>query len=144
MYTLDSQTNRENREVERYAVSANALIDAKRKRGTNQECASFIRKRVNFLSDHETIYGYWEPDAHDLMRFSVYSYGGHFPLGVWDDAGQRWWVHGEKYSRTTSQHMNIFRRAIAGQPQVDTDFHTLLRIASDGVAGHITRRLIAA
>lgn len=162
MYTFDSQTNRENRsyadavielpadfdaqcaEKARKLERAEALVNAKQKRGTNQECATFIRQRVNFLSDHETIFGNWTTDRHNHLRFRVYSYGGHFPMGVWDDEARCWYLHDDCYSRATSQHQNIFRRAIVGQPQTLTDFDTLNLIAWDGVVEHVTQRLIAA
>jgi hypothetical protein len=121
-----------------------ALTHAKQKRGSNGACATFIRKRVNFMSDHETIFGNWTTDQHGHLRFRVYSYGGHFPMGVWDDESQMWWVHDDRYSRTTSQHQSIFRGAIAGDPQTLTDFDTLKLIAWNGVVEHVTQRLIAA
>lgn len=162
MYTLDSQTNRENRsyadavielpadfdaqcaEKARKLERAEALVDAKQKRGTNQECREFIRQRVSFLSDHETIFGNWTTDMHGLLRFRVYSYGGHFPMGVWDDEARCWYVHDDKYSRTTSQHQSIFRSAIAGAPVIEVDFATLKQIAWNGVVQHVTQRLVAA
>jgi len=39
--------------------------------------------------------------------YVVYSYGGHFPMYVYDEQVQKWFGHTKKYSKTTSRHQAI-------------------------------------
>lgn len=44
--------------------------------------------------------------------YVVYSYGPHFPIAA--VSGDEWLVNEDKYSRSTSKHQTIVRRAIDG------------------------------
>jgi hypothetical protein len=37
--------------------------------------------------------------------YTVYSYGTHYPMYVYDKTVDRWYGNSDKYSRTTSKHM---------------------------------------
>jgi hypothetical protein len=52
---------------------------------------------------------YWYEGNETHCTYTVYSYGRHFPMFVWDSKVQKWYGNKDKSSRTTSKHMNKLR-----------------------------------
>lgn len=113
---------------------------------TNHECVAYAARRENFSNKGGSIYGkdvsWWDhaTNSHQLVTFTVYSYGTHFPMYVYDYATQRWYGNSSKYSRTTSKHQSIMRPPIVEEWYETKDLQT---ISNRGIVGAIERRLAA-
>lgn len=111
---------------------------------TNHQCIPYAAKQQEFSNKSGSIFGrdnIWydagNPDG-QKVTFTVYSYGSHFPMYVYDYETCRWYGNSSKYSRTTSKHQTLMRPAI-----VEQWFNTgeLLHISQRGIAKTIERRL---
>ncbi len=72
--------------------------------------------------------------------YTVYSYGNHYPMYVWDDLAQQWYGNRDKFSRTTTKHMGIMCPCPRSQiVYFGTD--TLKDIARRGVAGWVKDKM---
>lgn len=77
---------------------------------TNVQAAAFIARRAAFRTGNETLYGNTHGDW-----YVVYSYGPHWPLAAFHAPTGTWFVNEDKYSRTTSRHLSVVRRALHGE-----------------------------
>lgn len=112
---------------------------------TNHECVAYAARREDFSNKGGSIYGKdisrWDADiGPQVVTFTVYSYGTHFPMYVYDYATQRWYGNSSKYSRTTSKHQSIMRPPIVEEWYETKD---LQNISNRGIVGAIERRLAA-
>ena len=53
--------------------------------------------------------------------YTVYSYGFHFPMYVYDDTTQEWYANSDKYSLTTSTHQSQCRPSDEIAREFDTE-----------------------
>ena len=79
------------------------------KRVANWSAREFVKSRKEF-KDNNT-WGTWN---FNNTRFTVYSYGNHHPLFIYDTATDAWFENGTRVSRTTSKHRSQLH------PQCDT------------------------
>ena len=104
---------------------------------TNQDAREYVLKKEEFSTSHGTING-----THNLAAntYTVYSYGAHFPMYVYDYTTEQWYGNSDKYSRTTSKHQSTCR-----PPNVAEWYptHTMVEIANHGIAGAVEHRLAA-
>lgn len=56
----------------------------------------------------------------DPNNFVIYSYGSHFPIALFDKAANRWTLHRQKYSITTTRHQSLVSSAIGVYNEVAT------------------------
>lgn len=113
---------------------------------TNHECVAYAARRENFSNKGGSIFGrvnkwYGDPYKDGIaVTFTVYSYGSHFPMYVYDYDTERWYGNSSKYSLTTSKHQTIMRPPIVEQwfPT-----HELTQIATRGLLRTMERRLAA-
>jgi hypothetical protein len=70
--------------------------------------------------------------------YTVYSYGEHFPLYVFDSRVECWYANADKYSRTTSRHQSQ-----AHPPHVSYYVPTELMeaMARRGAVGAVSQRI---
>jgi hypothetical protein len=71
--------------------------------------------------------------------YTVYSYGNHYPMYVYDKTVDRWYGNSDKYSRTTSRHMTKLCPDDGVHQYVDT--YRLKAIAYHGIANTIANRM---
>jgi hypothetical protein len=71
--------------------------------------------------------------------YTVYSYGEHYPMYVYDRTVDRWYGNADKYSRTTSKHMNKLRPECGVYQYVNTA--RLKVIAYNGILQTVTNRM---
>jgi maltose-binding protein MalE len=104
---------------------------------TNQDARTLTRNRQEFKTSNGTIYG-----THNLLAdtYTVYSYGPHFPMYVYDYRMNEWYGNSDKYSRTTTRHQSVTR-----PPNVShwVDTETLKSLAEVGVVNYLTHKLAA-
>ena len=63
----------------------------------NAKCRDLVSRRLPFKGSN--LWGEWENDL-----YTVYSYGIHFPLWVYDPLVDQWFGNADNYSITTSKH----------------------------------------
>lgn len=107
---------------------------------TNRVANNNARRYVQALEEFSgsNTAGEWAHNG-EIMWYSVYSYGYHWPLFVYEDG--RWYENADKYSRTTSKHHGQLH------PLCDTEKHSsddMVDIARLGVAGWMGKKLRAA
>lgn len=77
----------------------------------------------------------WNPD---VDTYTVYSYGKHFPMYVYDFRAEQWYGNNDKYSVTTSKHQSKCR-----PPNVAEWYptETMKLIARGGIKLAVSERL---
>lgn len=104
---------------------------------TNKQARELVLDKQEFKTSNGTIYG-----THNLLAdtYTVYSYGPHFPMYVYDYTTNQWYGNSDRYSRTTSKHQSRCR-----PPSVAEWYptHTMQQIAAHGIAGSVYHRLAA-
>lgn len=111
---------------------------------TNHECPAYAGRQEEFSNKGNSIFGrdnhHWSKEHPEGIKttFTVYSYGTHFPMYVYDYKTQRWYGNSSKFSRTTSKHQTIMRPPIV-EGWYDTK--ELQTISSLGIVGLVERRL---
>lgn len=106
-------------------------------RVSNRQARSYVENKQEFVTHNTTMFA-----EHDLAAntYTVYSYGRHFPMYVYDYDTAEWWGNGDKYSPTTSRHQSAARPHDVAHW---TDTHTLQNIAAHGVLQTVKYRLAA-
>jgi len=113
---------------------------------TNHECVIYAARLQEFSNKGGSIFGRnnkWYDESNPdgvSVSFTVYSYGTHFPMYVYDYQTQRWYGNSSKYSRTTSKHQSLMRPSVV-EDWYDTN--TLSSIAFRGITRVVERRLEA-
>lgn len=113
---------------------------------SNHECVVAAGNREEFSNRNNTIYGRdvrkWDGGSEDgyIVTYTVYSYGTHYPMYVYDYQTGRWYGNNTKSTRTTGKHKSLLRPHIV-EEWYDTD--TLDRISRCGIVSVIERRLAA-
>ena len=110
-------------------------------RCSNSDVSRFIEYRDKFETNNKTMFSEWcgSDEGHVGARtYTVYSYGYHFPMYVWDDQAQVWIGNKDKYSRTTSVHQT---KARPRNVEHWFDTNTVKRIAYVGLAKVVAKRM---
>lgn len=108
---------------------------------TNHEARQYVLDKKPFKTNNETMFGLFRKGSTENTyppTYTVYSYGEHFPMYVYDYEACQWIGNKDKYSRTTTNHQRIVRPNTIAQ-WVDTD--TLKRIAVYGLVGVVAHRM---
>lgn len=104
---------------------------------TNKQARELVLNKQEFKTSNGTIFG-----THNLLAdtYTVYSYGEHFPMYVYDYRMCEWYGNGDKYSPTTTRHQSTCR-----PPNVShwVDTKTLQSLAEVGVMNYLTHKLAA-
>lgn len=98
-------------------------------RATVEDGARMAARRVKFIAN--SFYGQWEGDG-TREWYVVYSYGGHWPMFVWDE---RWFEISERYSATTSRHQNACRAEIGAGYTTKMEPRVMRLLAARGLPG---------
>lgn len=108
-------------------------------RTANSRCRKLVEQRLEFRGHN--LFGEWRTKVRedDGSTYTVYSYGHHFPIYVWDREAERWYGNKCKYSPTTSKHQSQAMPFGVEITWVDTD--DLIAIAKHGVNGWIRARM---
>lgn len=72
------------------------------KRPDNRDMRPLVQSRTLFENHNRTVFSRIVAD-----RYVVYSYGEHFPMFVWEPAGNRWFGNHDRYSPTTNRHKTL-------------------------------------
>lgn len=105
------------------------------------ECAELARKKEPF--EFNNVFGTFRNERIDepIKRpptYTVYSYGLHYPMYVYDYEACQWYGNKDKSTPTTNRHMKRFEPYSVAQ-WVDTE--TLSRIAIHGIVNTSAQRM---
>ena len=103
------------------------------------DCVALARKKEPFTFNN--VYAlYREANALRIepSTYTVYSYGSHYPLYVYDYEACQWYGNKDKSTPTTNKHMKRFEPYSVAQ-WVDTD--TITRIATSGIVNATAQRM---
>jgi hypothetical protein len=107
-----------------------------------QECAELVRKKEPFTFNN--MYGQLR-NEHMIgslsapPTYTVYSYGGHYPMYVYDYEACQWYGNADKSTATTERHKNLVRPYSVAQW---VDNNTLQRIAYGGIVNTTALRMM--
>ena len=99
---------------------------------TLDDVSSYVNRLEAFRAN--SCFGKWTGE--DI--YSVYSYGEHFPMYVYDASVDRWYGNTDKWSRTTSRHQSKCR------PRETIHWYnteTMKDIAYGGIAYAVAERM---
>lgn len=71
-------------------------------RTTNKAARSYVQNQTPFQGSN--VFGEFMNDM-----YTVYSYGEHFPLFIYDKQHNQWLENDDSYSRTTARHKSQLR-----------------------------------
>lgn len=71
--------------------------------------------------------------------YTVYSYGNHYPMYVYDRTVDRWYGNSDKSTRTTNRHKKAIKPSDGVHQYVDT--YRLKAIAFHGIVHTVTNRM---
>lgn len=104
---------------------------------SNRQARELVINKQEFINHNGTMYG-----THDLAAntYTVYSYGDHFPMYVFDYTAELWVGNVDKYSSTTSRHQSAAR-----PPSVALWVNTqeLINVSHLGLANSVVHRMAA-
>ena len=104
----------------------------------NYQVTDAILRHKTFETRNKHIFGFWDGARGARGNiYTVYSYGLHFPLLVYDANIDKWFINTDKYSPTTARHQKLFPQGINATP-VDTGLANL--IAIHGFTGAMIKR----
>ena len=83
--------------------------DAKLPKTTNQGSHRLVSEQMEFKGSN--LYGFWldngsEHPEHNDDRYTVWSYGCHWPLFVYVKETDQWFYNEDRYSVSTSKHQS--------------------------------------
>jgi len=95
------------------------------KRTSNKGCGALVAKREPFQGSNLFAKNTVEDDG--LTVYTVYSYGHHFPMYVYDKEVDQWFGNKDKYSQsTTRQQSQAYPRGVTAIHYLSTeDLRTL-------------------
>lgn len=105
------------------------------------DCAELVRKKEPF--DFSNVRGVFRSEYLTIKKpptYTVYSYGLHYPMYVYDYEACQWYGNKDKSTPTTERHKSKFKPYSVAQ-WVDTD--TLDSIAMAGIVETTARRMEA-
>lgn len=71
--------------------------------------------------------------------YTVYSYGEHYPMYVYDRTVDRWYGNGDRSTQTTNRHKKLLEPCDGVHQYVDT--HRLKSIAYNGIIQTVANRM---
>lgn len=106
---------------------------------TNNDARNYVMRKEEFKTGNQTIFAK-NKQYQNSHTYTVYSYGRHFPMYVYDYVTGEWYGNADKYSRTTSSHQSKTR-----PPNVADWFDTekLMRISDNGLCETVALRMAA-
>lgn len=103
------------------------------------ECVELTRKKEPFTFNN--VYSIARDGKANVMQpptYTVYSYGGHYPMYVYDYEACQWYGNADKSTQTTNRHMKMFEPYSIAQ-WVDTE--TLSNISIHGIVETSAQRM---
>ena len=98
------------------------------------DCVALARKKEPFTFNN--VFSVLTNRGH--TTYTVYSYGSHYPMYVYDYEACQWYGNKDKSTPTTNKHMKRFEPYSVAQ-WVDTD--TITRIATSGIVNATAQRM---
>lgn len=78
---------------------------------SNREVPQSVADTIVFTNSNKTLFSAWTTNSVDSTRqYVVWSYGYHFPVVVYCRDIDRWFINGDKASKTTSKHTSLCTR----------------------------------
>ena len=77
------------------------------KRTSNAGCGALVAKRIPFQGSN--LFAKNVIDTDQLTVYTVYSYGHHFPMYIYDSEVDQWFANKDKYSPSTSKQQGQAR-----------------------------------
>lgn len=74
-------------------------------------CKPFNVTKGKYPTKTANLYGLWVA-AQDTVIYAVYSYGVHFPVAIYSESDNKWYVNSETESVTTSAHITKVKEAL--------------------------------
>lgn len=74
-----------------------------------KDLRALVEAKTPFSYSRGHVYGRLRGDDDDPYIYTVYSYGNHFPMYVYDFAMGMWYGHSKHYSNTTNRHQAMTR-----------------------------------
>lgn len=104
---------------------------------SNRQARSYVENKQEFITHNGTMYG-----THDLAAntYTVYSYGDHFPMYVYDYTAEMWVGNVDKYSPTTSKHQSAARPSNVA---LWVNTAELINVSHLGLAHSVVHRMAA-
>ena len=104
-------------------------------RPTNlDDCVALARKKEPFTFNH--VFSVLTQRGH--TTYTIYSYGSHYPMYVYDYEACQWYGNADKSTQTTMRHMSKFKPYSVAQ-WVDTE--TLSNISIHGIVETSAQRM---
>jgi hypothetical protein len=106
---------------------------------TLSDCVELVRKKEAFTFTsmfatlRNTVDGTVKPPT-----YTVYSYGLHYPMYVYDYEACQWYGNADKSTRTTERHKNLVKPYSVAQ-WVDTE--TIRHISLEGIVNTTANRM---
>jgi hypothetical protein len=103
------------------------------------ECVELARKKEPFTFNN--VYSIARAGKANVMQpptYTVYSYGGHYPMYVYDYEACQWYGNADKSTNTTQRHKKRFEPYSVAQ-WVNTD--TLKSISIGGIVNATAQRM---
>jgi hypothetical protein len=108
----------------------------------NKRCRQYVQQRTPFQGSN--LWGVWHNstlvESND-RHFVVYSYGHHFPLFIYDEATQQWFVNRDKYSQSTTRHQSQARPVWEGSEMHWLSTSSMQLLATCGYTEVVRQRL---
>ena len=107
-----------------------------------KDCVELVRKKEVFVFTN--MYSLFKENkkmawtAESPPTYTVYSYGNHYPMYVYDYEACQWYGNADKSTRTTERHKNLVRPYSVAQ-WVDTE--TLRNISIEGIVNTTANRM---
>jgi hypothetical protein len=102
-----------------------------------QDCVELVRKKEPFTFTN--IFATMRNHSKELPpTYTVYSYGNHYPMYVYDYEACQWYGNADKSTRTTERHKNLVQPYSVAQ-WVDTE--TLRLISMEGIVNTTAERM---
>lgn len=115
-------------------IDAEVALIRKTIRTTNTNCRQYVQSKSPFITGN--IFAEWHNG-----RYSVFSYGTHFPMYIYDSETGHWYGNKDKYSITTSKHQSQARPYDVDIQWFNSD--TMRGIVVWGIAEIVAHRLAA-
>jgi hypothetical protein len=101
-----------------------------------QDCVELVRKKEVFTFTN--MYALQREIVKSPPTYTVYSYGLHYPMYVYDYEACQWYGNADKSTPTTERHKNLVRPYSVAQ-WVDTE--TLRHISIEGIVNTTANRM---
>ena len=100
---------------------------------SNKNAREYVNNKEHFTGNN--IFAEWKGNT-----YTIYSYGTHFPMYVYDQGSNMWIGNAERYSQSTSRHQSQARPNHVDK-WVDTE--SLKKIVVDGIVGYCMNKVLS-